>query len=457
MPLHRGSIRFRLTSWYAAVLAGGFALFGGLIWFSLRSRLMVEVDRDLDGRAARFETFFRVESVEAGGDQLRDELSEFCQALPPGSYIDLAGSSGFRFRSAGAPATVAGFRILRRQFAFHDQTFQLETGAPLDGIVHTLVLLRWLLVACIPVVMAVACAGGYWLGGRALKPVRDITAAARTVSIENLSERLPVPATGDELAQLTEVLNGMLGRLEEAVKTLSRFVADASHEFRTPLAVIQASAELALRRPRTVESYRDSLREIQVEVERMTNLVDDLLTLARSDTGACELPVAPLDVREVIGDALAEIAGLAERRETRVVEMLGDAPAIIAGHRASLRRMFLALLDNALKYSPPQGQVTVRLDCGGAGITVAVEDFGFGIRAEDLPNIFKRFYRVDQARSGGGYGLGLPLAESIARAHGATIAVSSTEGVSSTFSVIFPRRGAEPVLPAARQKALTGA
>ena len=167
-------------------------------------------------------------------------------------------------------------------------------------------------------VIAIACLGGAWLSGRALKPVNDITAAALTISIENLAERLPVPPTGDELARLTEVLNTMFARLESAVKTLSQFVADASHELRTPLAVIRTTAELALRRARTPESYRDSLQEVAAEAERMTRLVEELLILARSDAAAAEMPLAAVDVREVLADVCDEMRSLAEMRQIRI-------------------------------------------------------------------------------------------------------------------------------------------
>jgi len=191
------------------------------------------------------------EAGKAAGDKLLDELDEFCQALPPGSHIELRGASGFTFHYVAGSAS-ANDRTLRRHFMAGAEQFDLEVGVPSDDALHTLALLRLLLLSLTPVVVAIAGVGGYWLSGRALKPVHDITAAALTISIENLSGRLPVPPTGDELARLTEVLNTMFQRLESAVKTLSRFVADASHELRTPLAVIRTTAELALRRDRRI-------------------------------------------------------------------------------------------------------------------------------------------------------------------------------------------------------------
>ena len=447
------SIRFRLTVWYTLVLTAALALFGGLTWLSLRHQLVGDVDRDLEGRASRLESYFRAESAEGEAVKLRDELEEFCQALPPSSYTYLAGANGFVFRYPAAEPTASHFRMLRRQFASGGEVFDLEVGSSLGDVLRTLELLRLLLLGLIPVVIAIACVGGAWLSGRALKPVRDLTAAALTISIENLSERLPVPSTGDELARLTEVWNGMLQRLESAVKTLSQFVADASHELRTPLAVIRTTAELSLRRARSPEAYRDSLQEVVGEAERMTHLVEDLLLLARNDTRTVEMPLEPVDAREIVREVCAKMRGLAELRRIRITEPGGEEAATISGNRPALQRLFLVLLDNALKYSPAGGDVNVTLESGDSLVSIAIEDFGAGISEADLPHIFKRFYRADRARSGGGYGLGLSLAESIARAHGASIEVRRTGRASTVFRVVFPSRDTRPLPPFSQSSA----
>ena len=451
--MHKGlrqrSIRFRLTVWYAVILAAGLSLFSAMIWLSLRHRLMEEIDQDLAGRASRFERYFDDESAHAAGEQLRDELEEFCQAFPPSSYVEVRGANGFTFHypeNGRTPA--ASVQTLRRQFTFNHEIFDLEIAAPIAEAVHTLDLLRFLLLSIIPVVIVIACLGGAWLSGRALKPVTDITAAALTISIENLAERLPVPATGDELARLTEVLNTMFARLESAVKTLSQFAADASHELRTPLAVIRTTAELALRRARTPESYRDSLHEVAAEAERMTRLVEELLILARTDSATADMPLAAVDLREVLADLGEEMRGLAEVRQIRVRTAYSDRAAIVAGNRPALHRLFLVLLDNALKFSNPGGEVAVKMEIDDSKVSVTIQDFGVGIRETDLPHIFERFYRADRARSGGGHGLGLSLAKSIARVHGASIDVHSTEGAGSRFRVDFAARDARPGLAA---------
>jgi heavy metal sensor kinase len=291
------------------------------------------------------------------------------------------------------------------------------------------------------VVIAIACAGGAWLSARALKPIQDITAAAGAISIENLSERLPVPSTGDELARLTEVLNSMLVRLESAVKRLSQFAADASHELRTPLAVIRTTAELALRRPRAAESYRQSLSEIAAETERMTQLVEDLLTLARSGTEASQMPRSPLELNALLREVCAELHSLAESRQIHIDTSFGATPAAVSGNRPALRRLFVILLDNAIKYSPSGSRVRVALTLEQELASVTIEDSGAGISHADLPHIFERFYRagVKQGEEESeGHGIGLALADRIARAHGASIEVRSSPGASSVFRVSFP-------------------
>jgi signal transduction histidine kinase len=243
-----------------------------------------------------------------------------------------------------------------------------------------------------------------------------------------------VPPTGDELERLTEVWNTMLARLDSAVKTLSQFAADASHELRTPLAVIRTSAELALRRAREPESYRESLAEVVAESERMTQLVEDLLFLARSDSATAGMPMSPFDLRDAVRDAVEEVRDLATERRMAISLSLPAEPLSVRGNRAALRRLFLVLIDNALKYSPESGEVKVSLEAG----TVAVADSGMGIGPAELPHVFQRFYRADKARSNGGHGLGLSLAQTLAQIHGATIDVKSVEGEGSVFWVRFP-------------------
>jgi signal transduction histidine kinase len=434
------SIQFRLTVWYACVLAGALGLFSALIWLSLRQQLVNDLDRELAASAARFQAYFLREAALESGNHLKSELEEFSQALPPSSYLELRGERGFEFHYPDRGHAAQHAKEIQTAFSMAGDNYRLSVGASTESIHHTLELLRLLLLALIPAVIGIACLGGAWLSRRALRPVDEITSAARTIGIENLSQRLPVPETGDEFQRLTEVWNSMLQRLEAAVKTLSQFAADASHELRTPLAVIRTSAELALRRARSPESYRESLGEIEAEAQRMTQLVEDLLFLARNSANAEGMPMQTVDPREIVRSVADELRDLAGVRNIAVELNLGEGGAAISGNAPALRRLVLALLDNALKYSRPAGRVEVSLLATPEVVTIAVRDFGIGIAAADLPHIFQRFYRADQARSEGGYGLGLSLAATIAQLHGASIDARSVEGEGSSFTVSFPSR-----------------
>lgn len=430
------SIRWRLTFWYAGALAAALVLFGVLIQVSLERRLISEIDEDLADRSARFEKYFLYESAEKSAEALKDELEEFCAALPPRSYVELRAASGkmeFRYGAPGAQA-----RTLSRSFASGNGTgYELTVGEPVRAVHHTIALLRLQLVAMTPLAIAIACIGGWLLSRRALKPVDDMARAAEAISIENLSTRLEVPNTGDELERFGEVLNKMLARLERAVGTLSQFVADASHELRTPVALIRTNAEIALRRSRSPEAYREALSGIVVDTERMTALVEDLLFLARSDSAmAPPMQTGPIAIGEPLEEAIDAVRHLAAKRSLRI--LVSSADAYVAGSRAMLKRLFVALLDNAIRNSREGGEIRIGIERAAESVTVSIRDFGCGIDAADLPHIFQRFYRADKSRTGEGYGLGLSIAESIARAHGAEIGVASAPGEGATFVVRMP-------------------
>jgi heavy metal sensor kinase len=286
----------------------------------------------------------------------------------------------------------------------------------------------------IPAVLAIACAGGYWLSGRALRPVDEITAVAKSIGVRNLSLRIHVPRTGDELQRMAETWNAVLERLEGSVKRIRQFTADASHELRTPLAVIKATAELSLRREREPEDYRGALRSIESEAERMTALAESLLTLARADSNEMEMPLAPIDLNETARAAVRQNEALAARKGIRLTAKTNGHAPIVSANAMAIERLLLILLDNALKYTPEGGAVIVAAEESPDGGLLSIEDTGAGIAPTDLPHIFERFYRSDPARSAGsGFGLGLSIAQAIAQAHGSNIAVESSPGHGARF------------------------
>jgi signal transduction histidine kinase len=259
---------------------------------------------------------------------------------------------------------------------------------------------------------------------------------ARSISVQNLAQRVAVPRTGDELQRMSETWNEVLERLEIAVKRIRQFTADASHELRTPLALIRATAELALRRDREPEEYRDSLRAIEIEAQHMTALTESLLTVARADANGIDMPLAATDLNEVVNDVVHQNEGLATEKGIRFEAETGPQAVLAAANASGIRRLLLILVDNALKHTPAGGTVTVSAAARDGGAVLTVDDTGEGIAADALPHIFERFYRGDRARgSGSGFGLGLSIAQAIAQAHGSEITVQSAPGAGARFSL----------------------
>ena len=249
-----------------------------------------------------------------------------------------------------------------------------------------------------------------------------------------------MPQTRDVLQRLSETFNGMLERLEAAFKKITQFTADASHELRTPVAVMRTRAELSLRKTRTVAEYREALTQIHAELEKTSDLVEKLMLLARADYGAEVLKLSSANLGDIVRDACSQGRTLSENKQISFNEQIPDSPVLIRADEHALRRLFLILIDNAVKYTPSGGRVEVLVSTENGSALAAVRDTGIGIAAEDLPNVFERFYRADKARSrdSGGVGLGLSIGRWIAEAHAGSIEVQSSPGQGSVFQVRLP-------------------
>ena len=291
-----------------------------------------------------------------------------------------------------------------------------------------------------PLVLISAAAGGYWLSQRALAPVDTIVQTARAIGGTNLHSRLARLSTGDEIQRLSDTLNEMLDRIEQAFQRVSQFTADASHELRTPVALMRTEAELALRKSRDEAEYKDSLRHILTEAERTTALIEELLSLARADSGRETLNIHPTDLREILRGLAGDWKQVATIRKLQFEEKITAPGPTVLGDETALRRVVNIILDNAFKYTPTPGTVELSLAQQENQAVVIVRDSGVGIALEEQSKIFERFYRVDKARSRdlGGAGLGLSIAQWIVQQHGGTIEVESTPGQGSTFRVKLP-------------------
>jgi heavy metal sensor kinase len=453
--LNLRSIGFRLTIWYTAAFALGFAVLGVAMWFGVQQSVYHAVDDALAERVEGITHF-----IEDHKDRLdEDEVKEEFRAH--GDYFQVIDDAGrWVHRATALESTVTPtldattredllenvtldgepLRSLARVVEIDGRSFAIQAATPLHDLQDGMRDAAWVLLPMFPVMLLIAAAGGYWLARRALAPVDEITQTARFLTAEDLSKRLAVPQTGDELERLSTTLNEMIARLEAAFRRITRFTADASHELRTPLAVMRTTAEVALRAPERDEP-RAALERIVAEVERASQLTENLLLLARADSGAVPLQKHNVDLVEAMREACTQVEVLARVKALKLDARLPDTGVWVAGDAQALRRLFLILLDNAVKYTPADGCLEVSLRQQDGTALGVVADTGIGIPPEDLPHVFDRFYRADRARSRaqGGTGLGLAIGRWIAEAHGGEITVTSELGRGSVFTVRLPQ------------------
>lgn len=457
MLKRRASISLRLTVWFAAIFLMGWLLFGAGMWINLKSTLVNERYLTLSHRLNRLQTLLNKTQKEDAKDRFAD-YQEFALATGGGLTEVFRGDGTRAFPSPTAaakdfpwPAIRPGaaeefvfvksrnFWALVRRSPFAGQTVYLAAASPEAG--NQLVLDRfWAgLIASAPILLLVSSLCGYWLSRRALKPVDQITAAARSISIRNLSKRLPVANTGDEIERLAQTCNAMLARLEAAVNQIKQFTADASHELRGPLSFVRTVAEVGLRNPHTDADSRQAFTDIVDESAKITVLLEDMLTLARADAERGAKVLEPLNLADVAEQSYEMARPIADERHLELTISLGARQVNVLGDFMMLRRLLWILLDNALKYTQAPGTIDVDLSTSGAQATVTVRDSGQGISEDDLPRIFDRFYRADPSRSQiEGAGLGLSIAKWIAYMHDADLTVSSERHKGTVFCLVFP-------------------
>lgn len=454
------SIRHRLIVWHASVFALGLLGFSCVIWIGARQILDSEIQRWLSTQAEGLDRFLHLELKGTDEAAVLEEAREFSTGLPRGSGVQLFSADGRLLLSRPPasidPVTADGSRIamvegrrarlIDRPTSIEGRGYRFRLWRTYEEADTTLWQLAKLLAMLVPAFLALSVAGGWWLSRRTLQPVDDITSAARAVSLSSLSNRLPLPPARDELYRLCEAWNEMLGRLEDSALRLKQFTADASHELRTPIAVIRTTADLALRQEREPADYREALHNIREQSVEMSDLVENLLALARSEGEQIRSSFEVVDLSVLVREVHQVMGGQAETRKLELAASTPDLPMPVWGHPASLRRLLLILIDNALKFTPSPGRVDVKLyslDSGNAAI--AVEDTGVGIDTNDLPRIFDRFFQADPSRSAAGSGLGLSLARWIAASHSATLDVESTLGRGSCFRVTFTTLEGNPM------------
>lgn len=452
------SIRVRLTAWYSLILTFSFCVFGAVAYFGMTRSIRSTVDATLRNRIEGVREVIE-ETAHETLNSFKDELGEFADVKAEGDLLRISDQAGNLLYSSPGPSwpdpqrlkshpfrpfyqRIQGsqFRVLSQTVAAAGSRYQVQVAISTQAFDQAIDRFRMVLYLSAPLLLVLSALGGYWMSGRALSPVDEITQAARNIRAQNLSHRLTIPHSGDELERLTVTLNEMLERLDAAFKKITQFTADASHELRTPVAVIRTGAELTLRKPRTDSEYRETLAQVLREAEKTSKLIEELLLLARADSGSAALTLTRINATECLEKACQRGSILAEAKQLEFREHLPSQPVWVRGDTASLERLFLILLDNAVKYTPPGGRVEVNLGTDDGFAIAEVRDTGIGIPPEDLPHVFDRFYRADRARSreSGGTGLGLAIGRWIVEAHGGEVRVQSEPAKGSSFQVRIP-------------------
>jgi heavy metal sensor kinase len=453
-------LRARITAWYFAVLIVSFAAFGWISDYGFRRSIKTTVN---DASRANLESIENVlrRTAPKGAGEIKDELNELGGLWAGGAQFEVADKDGnFIYQSPSftrpyQPLPPADswqvtffttnlddlqYRIAMRSIDVNGRTFRIRAAVNTEPFDQALDRFQHILEETLPALVILASLTGYWLSGRALSPVKEIIRTARGIGVQDLAGRLTVSEPQDELRSLTETLNDMLARIESSVKRITQFTADASHDLRTPLALIRSSAELALRRARTEEEYRETLSRILAASEETTHLIENLLTLARADAGAEDLLFGPTDLLAQVQKAAEEARILASTKGIQISKESSPGPLWISADERALQRLLLIVLENAVKYTPEGGHIGIHLAGEQGSAIIEIRDSGIGISEKDLPHIFERFYRADQARSRepGGSGLGLSIALWIVEKHGGRIEARSTSGSGSVFRLHFP-------------------
>jgi heavy metal sensor kinase len=466
------SVRTRLTLWYAGVLGLSLIAFALLAYYAAAAIFHQRQDESLRSTAQTVASAYLEEFEEQQHSLARAGEVVLAELTFPNHYVEVIDNTGRPIASSrnlsgrvitvpsaileqararnSSVVTVEGLRAAVVPLSLDQNLGFAVVAEPLSVIEDGLRQLRRDFFAGVPVVLLLASLGGYFLARKSLAPIASMNSQTQRISAESLSQRLDVNNPRDELGRLATTINDLLSRLESAFNEQQRFVADASHELRTPLAVLRGETEVALAKQRTADEYQESLSLIQEEAERLSRIVEDLFILARQPIDA---PATLIRERVSLNDAVKDCARaaqvLATRKGVRLTTENNSASINLTGDKELITRMILNLLDNAVKYTPAGGEISLALTRQNGNAEIVVRDTGIGIPEADRQRIFDRFYRVDKARSRalGGAGLGLSIVRWIVEVHGGEIHIDSSPGRGSTFTVDLPLKNGGQVEP----------
>ena len=463
--MSNASIRVRLTIWYGSALVLIMILFTSALYLVMSRALQDQIDRSLEEAAKaaarsleehRFGPFLLLDDLAQAFPELA-LLDKFFQIFGPGGQVTLQSANILTQEIPLSPTALKA--ALVGQATFESVRFQeeipirllsypirhgenlvniLRVGTSLRSVEEMLHRLIFVLLVASPLAVAASMLGVWFLAGRALRPVDAITLTAQRIAAGDLTQRIQTRSK-DEIGRLASTFNDMIARLETSFRQIRQFSADASHELRTPLTIIKGETELALRKPRSPEMYREALESNLEEIDRMNRIVEELLFLSRADLGEIKVASDPVQLESLIQEVQQQAIVLGQDRQVETT--LGRVePAQVLGDEWRLREMLLNLVDNAVKYSRHTGTVQLSLVRDGNMACLSVRDHGIGISPEEQGHIFDRFYRTDAARAHfqKGTGLGLSICKWIAEAHHGRIQVESILGQGSCFTILLP-------------------
>jgi heavy metal sensor kinase len=461
------SLRFQLGLWYAGLLTCVFLLLGAATVLVLKHYLESSVRDSQRRRSKQIAQALTPAVLNQGPGRLRDEIEARFSPGLNNWFVRVRKADGKILYESNvpqdrtfSPRAVPGLPwvkrdeatskvpladgpellIVSRAFREPDGTLlNIETGASLEAVQAVLRHVLVVMTVTLLLAIAVAVTGGYYLVRRALATVDHISRSAEQISFQNLSERLPVSHSGDEIEHLSLALNRMIQRLDEAFQHSKRFVADASHELRTPLTILRGELESLAQQEVLSPPVPERLGSLLEETDRLAKVVEGLLTLSRLDAGEAKGEWIRLDLAELTVSTADQMSLLAEDKNISI-RCDTPSPVVIQGDRTRLKQVVVNLLDNAIKYTAEGGKITLQVHAQGENAILDVQDNGIGIPADVLPHVFERFFRADKARSRdlGGAGLGLAIVQSICLAHGGRVQVQSREGQGSLLRVELP-------------------
>jgi two-component system OmpR family sensor kinase len=453
------SLRARLTWWYTIALLVVLSLFGAdVLWQQGRLGLR-RVDRELDGLTTTLENVVRDELTEtdnptAAAQEARTTVTAPGRAvaiLDAHGHVLAARWNGLELRDplprADAGPLVAtlqsppsAWRVHARPQSFGATTLVLLVASPLSDVTRERREVQEAMLVGIPIVLLLAGGGGLWIASVGLRPITDMARRAAAIPLTGM-EDLGQPDRTDELGQLAGAFNGLVARLRAALQTQRQFMADASHELRTPVSVVRTAAEVTLSRDhRDEDEYREALAIVGGEARRLSRLVEDMLVLARADAGGYPLRPVDLYLDELVADCRRSVDVLARERGL-AIHAAGASEIPFRGDEDLLRQLVLNVLQNAVQHTPPGSAVAVDICQGPDSVKIRVKDGGPGIPPLDQERIFDRFVQLDPSRRGQGTGLGLPIARWIAEAHGGSLVLESSGPGGSIFCVSLPVLG----------------